>query len=117
MTLSIVKTPAITGGVDTHSGTHVAAALDGIGGHARRSAEPTDLHPWHPIPLIWSYAVGYRRRDGFGRIRNELHQMQIGCGAVQEALGESAISAEGGLASHPAAFRCVATGGPDRLPG
>jgi transposase len=28
----MVKTPAITGGVDTHADTHVAAALDGIGG-------------------------------------------------------------------------------------
>jgi len=47
----------------------------------------------------------------------ELHQMRIGCGAGQKALGESAISAEGGLAPLPAAFRCVATGGPDLLPG
>ena len=30
--MSIVKAPAITGGVDTHADTHVAAALDGIGG-------------------------------------------------------------------------------------
>jgi Transposase len=30
--MSMVKTPAITGGVDTHADTHVAAALDGIGG-------------------------------------------------------------------------------------
>ena len=28
----MVKTPAITGGVDTHADVHVAAALDGIGG-------------------------------------------------------------------------------------
>jgi transposase len=32
MTLTIVKTRAITGGVDTHAGVHVAAALDPIGG-------------------------------------------------------------------------------------
>jgi transposase len=32
MTMSIVKTAAITGGVDTHADSHVAAALDGIGG-------------------------------------------------------------------------------------
>jgi transposase len=32
MTMPIVKTAAITGGVDTHADTHVAAALDGIGG-------------------------------------------------------------------------------------
>jgi transposase len=32
MTLAIVKTRAITGGVDTHAGVHVAAALDPIGG-------------------------------------------------------------------------------------
>ena len=30
--MSMVKTAAVTGGVDTHAGTHVAAALDGIGG-------------------------------------------------------------------------------------
>jgi transposase len=32
MTMSMVKTAAVTGGVDTHAGSHVAAALDGIGG-------------------------------------------------------------------------------------
>ena len=32
MTLTIVKTHAITGGVDTHASVHVAAALDPIGG-------------------------------------------------------------------------------------
>jgi transposase len=32
MTLTIVKTRAITGGVDTHADVHVAAALDPIGG-------------------------------------------------------------------------------------
>jgi transposase len=32
MTLTIVETRAITGGVDTHADVHVAAALDGIGG-------------------------------------------------------------------------------------
>jgi len=32
MTLTIVETRAITGGVDTHAGAHVAAALDPIGG-------------------------------------------------------------------------------------
>jgi len=32
MTMSMVKTPAITGGVDTHADAHVVAALDGIGG-------------------------------------------------------------------------------------
>jgi transposase len=32
MTLTIVETRAITGGVDTHADTHVAAALDPIGG-------------------------------------------------------------------------------------
>jgi hypothetical protein len=30
--MSMVKTPAVTGAVDTHAGSHVAAALDGIGG-------------------------------------------------------------------------------------
>ena len=32
MTVTIVETRAITGGVDTHADTHVAAALDSIGG-------------------------------------------------------------------------------------
>jgi transposase len=32
MTVTIVETPAITGGVDTHADNHVAAALDPIGG-------------------------------------------------------------------------------------
>ena len=32
MAVTIVETRAITGGVDTHAGTHVAAALDPIGG-------------------------------------------------------------------------------------
>jgi transposase len=32
MTMSIVETAAVTGGVDTHADSHVAAALDGIGG-------------------------------------------------------------------------------------
>ncbi len=32
MALTIVETRAITGGVDTHADTHVAAALDSVGG-------------------------------------------------------------------------------------
>jgi transposase len=32
MTLTIVETRAVTGGVDTHADIHVAAALDAIGG-------------------------------------------------------------------------------------
>jgi hypothetical protein len=32
MTLAIVETRAVTGGVGTHAGTHVAAALDHVGG-------------------------------------------------------------------------------------
>src|SRR5437899_1134564 len=32
MTLTIVETRAVTGGVDTHADVHVAAALDPIGG-------------------------------------------------------------------------------------
>ena len=32
MTLAIVETRAVTGGVDTHADVHVAAALDPIGG-------------------------------------------------------------------------------------
>ena len=30
--MTIVETPAITGGVDTHADVHVAAALDPVGG-------------------------------------------------------------------------------------
>ena len=32
MTVTMVETRAVTGGVDTHAEVHVAAALDGIGG-------------------------------------------------------------------------------------
>jgi hypothetical protein len=32
MTLTIVETRVVTGGVDTHADVHVAAALDPIGG-------------------------------------------------------------------------------------
>jgi transposase len=32
MALTIVETPTITGGVDTHADVHVAAALDPVGG-------------------------------------------------------------------------------------
>ena len=32
MTIMVEDARVITGGVDTHAGTHVAAALDGIGG-------------------------------------------------------------------------------------
>ncbi len=32
MTVTIVKSRAVTGGVDTHAGTHMAAALDPVGG-------------------------------------------------------------------------------------
>jgi transposase len=32
MTVTMVETHAVTGGVDTHAEVHVAAALDGIGG-------------------------------------------------------------------------------------
>ena len=32
MTVTIVETRAVTGGVDTHADTHMAAALDPVGG-------------------------------------------------------------------------------------
>jgi transposase len=32
MTMPMVKTAAVTGGVDTHADGHAAAALDGVGG-------------------------------------------------------------------------------------
>jgi hypothetical protein len=65
MTMTMVETRPVTGGVDTHLDTHVAAALDAIGGvlgvesfeatatwaitpmMARRSCSPP-LHPGVP---------------------------------------------------------------------
>ncbi len=41
MALTIVETRPITGGVDTHADTHVAAALDGIGGVLGTESFPT----------------------------------------------------------------------------
>ena len=38
--MTIVETRVITGGVDTHADMHVAAALDPIGGTARRGGVP-----------------------------------------------------------------------------
>src|SRR5258707_3422072 len=40
MTLTIVETRAVTGGVDTHADTHVAAALDAICGPLCREEVP-----------------------------------------------------------------------------
>ncbi|MHB1534866.1 MAG: IS110 family RNA-guided transposase [Acidimicrobiales bacterium] len=41
MALTIVEKHAVTGGVDTHADTHVAAALDGIGGVLGTESFPT----------------------------------------------------------------------------
>ncbi len=41
MALTIVETRAVTGGVDTHADTHVAAALDGVGGVLGTESFPT----------------------------------------------------------------------------
>ena len=45
MTVTIVETRAITGGVDTHADTHVAAALDSIGGLLGVQEFPAPLQP------------------------------------------------------------------------
>ena len=57
--MSMVKTPAITGGVDTHADTHVAAALDGIGGLLGVSEFPA-------TPAGYARLLGWLR--GFGTV-------------------------------------------------
>jgi transposase len=57
MTLSIVKTPAVTGGVDTHADAHVAAALDGIGGLLGVSEFPATPAGYGQLPA-WLQGFG-----------------------------------------------------------
>jgi transposase len=60
MTMSMVKTPAVTGGVDTRADRHVAAALDGIGGLLRVLEFPA-------APTGYARLLGWLR--GFGTVR------------------------------------------------
>jgi hypothetical protein len=84
MTMSIVKTPAVTGGVDTHAGSHVAAALDGIGGLLGVSEFPATpagyaqllgwLHGFGAVCLVGiegtgSYGAGLARHVAAAGIR------------------------------------------------
>ena len=59
MTLTIVETRAVTGGVDTHAGTHVAAALDAIGGLLGVSEFPAS-------PTGYAQLLGWLK--GFGPV-------------------------------------------------
>jgi len=84
MTLTIVETRAVTGGVDTHADTHVAAALDSIGGMLgvrEFSATPVgyaDLLGWlggfgtvHLVGVegTGSYGAGLARHLGAAGVR------------------------------------------------
>src|SRR5258708_10962500 len=57
MTLTIVETRAITGGVDTHADVHVAAALDPIGGLLGVGEFPATPAGYAPL-LDWLGGVG-----------------------------------------------------------
>lgn len=57
MALTIVETRPITGGVDTHAGTHVAAALDGIGGVLGTESFPTTPAGYTSL-LAWLVGFG-----------------------------------------------------------
>ena len=93
MTLTIVETRAVTGGVDTHADTHVAAALDAIGGLLGVSEFPA-------TPTGYAQLLGWLR--GFGPV----------CLVGIEGTG----SYGAGLARHvtAAGIRVVEAGRPDR---
>jgi transposase len=59
MTLTIVETRAVTGGVDTYAGTHVAAALDAIDGVLGVSEFPA-------TPTGYAQLLGWLK--GFGPV-------------------------------------------------
>ena len=59
MTLTIVETRAVTGGVDTHADMHVAAALDAIGGLLGVSEFPA-------APIGYAQLLGWLK--GFGPV-------------------------------------------------
>jgi transposase len=84
MTLAIVETRAVTGGVDTHADTHVAAALDAIGGVLGVSEFPATpagyarllawLNSFGPVCLVGiegtgSYGAGLTRHVTAAGIR------------------------------------------------
>jgi transposase len=84
MTLTIVETRAVTGGVDTHADTHVAAALDAIGGVLGVSEFPATpagyarllawLNSFGPVCLVGiegtgSYGAGLTRHVTAAGIR------------------------------------------------
>ena len=57
MALTIVETPAVTGGVDTRADAHVAAALDSLGGLLGTESFPTTPAGYRDL-LIWLRALG-----------------------------------------------------------
>ncbi len=57
MALTIVETRVVTGGVDTHADTHVAAALDSIGGVLGTESFPTTPAGYNSL-LAWMNALG-----------------------------------------------------------
>jgi transposase len=84
MTLTIVETRAVTGGVDTHADTHMAAALDAIGGVLGVSEFPATpagyarllawLNSFGPVCLVGiegtgSYGAGLTRHITAAGIR------------------------------------------------
>jgi transposase len=84
MTLTIVETRAVTGGVDTHADMHVAAALDAIGGGVGVSEFPATpagyarllawLNSFGPVCLVGiegtgSYGAGLTRHVTAAGIR------------------------------------------------
>src|SRR5215472_12012446 len=84
MTVTIVETRAITGGVDTHAGVHVAAALERSAGcSACRSSRParsgmrgygpgwaaSARSPWSGVEGTGSYGAGLARYLGAAGIR------------------------------------------------
>ena len=73
MGVTIVETRAITGGVDTHADTHVAAALDPVGG----------LLGVREFPAT---APGYARLAG--RVRDGVPGRDRGCDTRSHAVSE-----------------------------
>jgi transposase len=82
MALTIVETPTVTGGVDTHADAHVAAALNQIGGLLGVESFPTTpagygrllawMRSFGPVDLIGvegtgSYGAGPDPPPGGGR--------------------------------------------------
>lgn len=56
--MTIVETHVVTGGVDTHLDTHVAAALDGIGGLLGVESFPTSPAGYEQLSeWLWSFGT------------------------------------------------------------